>query len=378
MPEPLLPRRDFLRTAGVLALTPAGLAGLHRPRPAGPAPWPGYDDALVLDFLASPGLFNTTLDRSLDDAMVANAVASGITAVNLTVSGGGLESTMGRMAPWSAALARYPEALVQVRTLADLIDAKESGRLGLVFGFQDSTPLEGELERLDLYHDLGVRIIQLTYNGRNLAGDGCLEPGNAGLSRWGHALVERMDEKGVVVDLAHCGQRTTADAIVAARGPVAISHSGCKAVHDNPRSKRDEELRAMAAKGGVVGIYLMPFLAPGRPATADDVMAHVEHALDVCGEDHVGIGSDLSITPIEKDDTEYWRAHREFVTRRKASGSAAPGEDEEILFYVEDLNTPRRLERIADLMAARSHTARVIEKVIGGNFARLVRDVWGG
>ncbi|MBW3535425.1 MAG: dipeptidase [Gemmatimonadetes bacterium] len=376
MPDPLLARRDFLRAAGALALTPAALAGLGRPRSAGRTPWPGYEDALVLDFLASPGLFNTTLDRRLDDAMVANAVASGITAVNLTVSGGDLEGTMGRMAPWSAALARHPQALVQVRTVSDLGAAKETGRLGLIFGFQDSTPLEGDLDRIDLFHDLGVRVIQLTYNGRNLAGDGCLEPGNAGLSRWGHALVERMEEKGLVVDLAHCGQRTTADGIAAARGPVAISHSGCKAIHDNPRSKRDEELRAMADKGGVVGIYLMPFLAPGRPATADDVMAHVEHALDVCGEDHVGIGSDLSITPIEKDDAEYWRAHREFVARRKASGSAAPGEDEEILFYVEDLNTPRRLERIADHMAARGHAARVIEKVVGGNFARLIEEVW--
>lgn len=131
----------------------------------------------------------------------------------------------------------------------------------------------------------------------------------------------------------------------------------------------------MADGGGVVGIYLMPFLTPGRAPNRDDVLDHVEHALDVCGEDHVGIGSDLSITPIDGSD-EYWARHREFVAGRIERGVAAPNEDPDILFTVGDLNSHRRMELIADGLAGRGHSDRVVEKVIGGNWVRLFRDVW--
>jgi membrane dipeptidase len=389
-------RRDFLCAAGALALAPAPLASAAAAPPAGgPSPpthpatrpeggagsasWPGYERALVLDFLASPGLFNVPVDPPLSEAMVRNAVASGITAVNLTVSGGGADAfagTVAKIATWEGRIDARPDAFLRVRAVADLMRAKETKRLGVIYGFQDATPLGEEPERLALFHGLGVRIIQLTYNGRNLVGDGCLEPGNAGLSRFGRAVVERMNELGMIVDLAHCGERTTADAIAASKRPVAISHTGCRAVGDHPRSKRDEELRAMAEKGGVVGIYLMPFLTPGRAPRGADVVAHIEHALKVCGEEHVGIGSDLSITPID-GSAEYWRMHRDFVLARKKAGRAAPGEDENMLFYTEELNTPRRLERIAELLAARGHPSALIEKVIGGNFARLLGEVWG-
>jgi membrane dipeptidase len=143
----------------------------------------------------------------------------------------------------------------------------------------------------------------------------------------------------------------------------------------HPRSKDDEDLRAMAERGGVVGIYMVPFLSPGRASTAADLVAHIEHALEVCGEEHVGIGSDLSITPIDGSD-EYWSKHRQFVAARIAAGIAAPAEDPEILFMVPELNTERRMERIADALSSRRHPDRVIEKVIGGNWLRLCREVW--
>jgi membrane dipeptidase len=382
MPEPTpLSRRAFVGSVAALAATPAALSGAlrtpavrthgaHRlPR------WPGYDEAVVVDFLASPGYFNYPADPPLTADMVRNAVDSGITAVNVTVSGGDFEATVGRIARWEAEIERHPEALGRVRSTAQLADAKAKRRLGLIYGFQDATPVDRDLAGLEVFGDLGVKVIQLTYNVRNLVGDGCLEPGNAGLSNFGHALVERMDELGIIVDLGHCGQRTTAEGIGASANPVAISHSGCSAVAPHPRSKRDEELRIMAERGGVVGIYLMPFLTPGRVPTAGDVVAHVEHALDVCGEDHVGIGSDLSVTPIDMSDA-YWNAHREFVRRRIDQGIAAPNEDPDILFTVPDLNSPRRMEEIADLLAARGHGASVIEKILGRNWMRLCEEVW--
>jgi membrane dipeptidase len=390
-----LPRRDFLRVSAVLGVAP-GLAEralaetlFAPPRGASErsrapalgvsgrpgAPWPGYDAAIVVDFLASPGYFNYPENPPLDDEMVGNAVRSGITAVNVTVSSGGFASTAARIAEWMATLERFPEALRQVRTVDQLRAAKAEGRLGLVLGFQDTTPYEGSLDAIGVFHDFGVRVVQLTYNVRNLVGDGCLEPGNAGLSNFGRAVVERLDELGTIVDLSHCGKRTTAEGILASGGPVAITHSGCNAVARHPRSKDDEELRALAERGGVIGIYLMPFLTPGRVPTEADVVAHIEHALDVCGEDHVGIGSDLSSTPIDGSD-EYWAKHREFVAGRIERGIAAPAEDPDVLFTVPDLNSHRRMELIADALAARRHSDRVIEKVIGANWLRLCREVW--
>ncbi len=335
---------------------------------------------MVIDALASPGPFNVP-DREgnpLSVVMVENAKQSGITAVNLTLdtSGRGHESfdnAVASIAYWERELDAHRDVLLKIESSEDLLAAKESERLGLIFGFQDSAMLDGDLERLATFASLGIRIIQLTYNGRNLAGDGCLEPANAGLSRFGFALVERMNAMGIIIDLSHCGQRTTADAIAASRHPVAITHSGCSAVFEHPRSKRDEELRLMADKGGVLGIFLMPFLNPSGPATADHVIQHLTHAINVCGEDHVGIGSDQSITPIDASPA-YVEAVRHFATERKRLGVGAPREDE--LLFVPDLNSPRRMEMIADRLLAAGHSERRVEKIIGGNFARLFREVW--
>jgi membrane dipeptidase len=309
--------------------------------------------------------------------MARNAVESGITCVNLTVSSGDFESTVAKIARWEAEIERWPQALQRVRSVAQVKEAKRAGRLGIIYGFQDAVPLDRDLGRLQLFSDLGVKVIQLTYNVRNLVGDGCLEPANAGLSNYGRAMVARMNELGILVDLSHCGQRTTADGIEASAMPVAVSHSGCQAIAPHPRSKRDEELRALAERGGVVGIYLMPFLSPGRVPTTGDVVAHVEHAIQVCGEDHVGIGSDLSVTPIDGSES-YWAAHRQFVSQRVARGIAAPAEDPAILFTVPELNSPRRMERIADALESRGHSSARIEKVLGANWVRLFGEVWKG
>jgi membrane dipeptidase len=381
-------RRDFIRHAAGAGVAPAILGPLWpgaptlrsgRSEAVGPSSerWPGYEEAFVIDFLGSPGYFNYPENPPLDAEMVSNAATSGITAMNVTVSSGDTASTLHRMAPWFSNVERWPDVFRMVRTVDQLRDAKQTGRVGIVLGFQDTTPYEGELSRVEVFHDLGVRVVQLTYNVRNLVGDGCLEPGNAGLSSYGHEVVERLNDLGAIVDLSHCGKRTTAEGIAASSAPVGITHTGCNAVARHPRSKDDEELRAAADGGGVVGIYLMPFLSPGRVPTAEDVVAHVEHALRVCGEDHVGIGSDLSITPIDGSD-EYWSKHRQFVERRIEAGIAAPAEDPEVLFTVPDLNSHRRMERIADLLAGRGHPDRVIEKVIGGNWLRLCGEVWRG
>lgn len=374
-------RRTFVTSAAALVAAGRGVLGNLETTSASSTPraltaaWPGYDKATVIDFLASPGYFNYPLNPPLDDAMIGHAVHSGITAVNLTVSQSGFSDTVENIARWMTRMELHPAAFRQVRTVADIADAKVTKRLGVVLGFQDTVPFEGRIENVDIFRNLGVRVTQLTYNVRNLVGDGCLEPANGGLSRFGHSVVERMNAVGMLVDLSHCGQKTTAEGIAASRLPVAITHSGCNAVARHPRSKDDTELRALAEKGGVIGIYLMPFLSPGRVPTRADVLDHLEHAINVCGEEHVGIGSDLSTTPIDGSG-DYVTKHREFVAGRIAKGIAAPNEDPDILFTVPELNNDRRMELIAEGLASRGHPSARIEKVIGGNWLRLFGETW--
>lgn len=375
-------RREFalLGAAGALtSLVPRSLwrTGLTS------SGWPPYDRAIVIDNLATPGPFNvpSMFARPWTDVMVANAKASGITAVNVTISGGGptgvaaFESTVRNVAFVERELAAHPGVFLQVRTVADIKRAKDAGKVGLINGFQDATMLESDLARVDLFNDLGVRIIQLTYNVRNLVGDGCLEPGNAGLSAFGRAVVGRMNELGMLVDLSHCGRRTTTDAISGSVKPVAVTHSGCAALADLPRNKTDEQLKLLADRGGVAGIYTMPFLRMSGQPTAEDFIRHVEHAIQVCGEDHVGVGSDNSITPLDLS-LAFRAEHAGFVRARRQQGIGAPGEDENVFNYVPDLNSPRRMELIADALAARGHSSARIEKILGQNWLRLFGDVW--
>jgi membrane dipeptidase len=395
-----LDRRDFVRLSAAAALSPwlagVGCAGEGASSSGAAAgrggtgvgaggastadAWAGYDDAVVIDALAGPIQFNIPQQSlPLDDSVLDAVRRSGITAVNLTVNGRASEgesahdATWGRIREWERELEAHPDVFALVRGVDDIRGAKETGRLGLILGFQDTVPVQDDPARLDAFHGAGLLVVQLTYNVENRVGSGSLVPSDRGLTDLGRDVVARLDELGIVVDLSHCGPRTTLDGIEASTNPVAITHSGCNAVYRHPRSKDDEALRAMAERGGVVGIYLMPFLNPSGPPSAEDVLAHVEHALDVCGEDHVGIGSDQGIVPLDVSG-DFAERFEQVSAQRSALGIAAPRED--TIPYVPDLNHPRRLETIASMMEARGHSAAVIEKVIGGNFLRLFEEVW--
>ena len=340
------------------------------------AHWPGYEKAILIDALGGPG----GGDGPLSPAELADVRASGLTAVNLTVGALGsgadvFEQTFRTIGFWEREIDAHPDVLMRIKSAADLERAKASRRLGIVYGFQDATPLGDDPGRVELFSRFGVRVLQLTYNRRNLLGDGCLEPANAGLSRLGVQVVERMNEQGVLVDLSHCGHRTTLDGIAASKKPVAITHTGCAAVADLPRNKTDEELRGLARKGGVVGIYGMPFLRTKGQPMAADLIRHVEHALDVCGEDHVGIGTDGGISAVELTP-EYVKRFHDDVANRRRLGISAPGESEDVYTFLPDLNTPRRFETLAGLLRDRGHSEARVEKILGGNFARLFREVW--
>lgn len=372
-------RREFTRLALTAAAVPAVGLGLNLDSQRASRGRFRYNRAMVIDNLASPGPFNVPgrMDEPLTDEMLENSRASGITAVNVTVSGGSgdeaLEKTVAAMGYWEREIAEHPDALMKIRTVEDILRAKNEEKLGIIFGFQNTDMLGESTDLLGTFHDLGIRIVQLTYNLKNLVGDGCLQPNGGGLTKFGKKVVEKMNENGLLVDLSHCSTQTTREGILTSDKPVAITHSGCKAIYDHPRSKRDEELKLMADRGGVIGIYMMPFLnAQGQP-TSEHLMAHIEHAIKVCGEDHVGIGSDLSITPHVVTDN-YIAQHRKFAEIRQSAGIAAPREDE--LLFVKDLNSPRRMEMIGEKLLDRGHSAKRVRKILGGNWMQLFREVW--
>jgi len=361
--------------AGAFGAAPSAQPG---PIPAEPGR-SSYASGISIDALANPGSMNVPWPPRgpLTAGQRDNIVKSGLTALNVTVSADDFERTVENIALWTGEAARYPQLLSVVRRHDDIARAKKDRTLGLILGFQNTEMLERDLSRLDTFRQLGVLIIQLTYNIRNLVGDGCLEPGDAGLSGFGHEAVAKMNALGIAVDLSHCGTRTTATAIAASTKPPLITHSGCREVYRHPRSKEDRGLKAMADKGGVLGVYLMPFLGgapgPGQASPGEAVIRHIEHALQVCGEDHVGIGSDMSVSPVE-ETPGYRQAERAFAAGRAKGGIAAPDEDRPL--YIPDLNHPRRLETIAEQLVARGHSSLVVHKVIGGNFHRVFKDIW--
>jgi membrane dipeptidase len=179
-----------------------------------------------------------------------------------------------------------------------------------------------------------------------------------------------------MVDLSHSGEQICLDAVSASAKPIAITHTGCRALVDLPRNKSDRELRAVAEKGGFVGMYFMPFLAAGRQPMAADLVAHIEHAVKVCGEDHVGIGTDGTVCAID-DMPDYMRALEKEVQQRRAAGISAPGERADIVTFLPDLQGPDKFHKLADLLAKRGHSASRIDKILGLNFLRFAGDVWG-
>ncbi|MEQ1930668.1 MAG: membrane dipeptidase [Parvularculaceae bacterium] len=344
-----------------------------------------YARATVIDALGGPGGSkgdSETETEGLTDRHIADARASGLSAVNVTVSDVGnkpdaFENTIDAIAWFENEIDTHPDVFLRIRRGADLKAAKGSGRIGLIYGFQDLTPLNSSLDKIDTFHGLGLRVSQLAYNRRNLAGDGCLEPANGGLSLFGKEAVEKLNASRIVIDGSHGGVRLINEEIALSKAPMAVTHTGCRALNDVPRNIHDATMRALARKGGVMGVFSMPFLkAKGQPH-AEDLLRHIEHALRICGEDHVGLGSDGAISGEKIDDPKFQEDHRKFFEERLKLGISAPGEAADVYNVIPEYNDPRRFEKLAFDLSRRKVSDRVIEKVLGGNFARLFAEVWG-
>jgi membrane dipeptidase len=332
-----------------------------------------YARALILDANASPPLED---HFPLPQADLDVVRGSGINVIKLTL--GGINSdfahTVAAIAQIQQLFEVHPDYFTQVRVASDMERAKRERKLGIILSFESADMLGDKLDSLEVFRDLGVRVMQLSYNRKSPFAAGVMEPNGGGLTTLGRDAVRQMNRLGIAVDLSHANAATTADVLSVSVKPPVMTHAGCAAVHAHPRTKTDEQLRALAAKGGVVGIFDLPYLtaSPHQP-TVDDYMAHLQHALKVAGEDHVGIGSDVGIDPFDTSPKGMAEFAKELEERRTA-GLSAPEEDRPT--YVVGLNVPNRIEIIADRLLKGGYPAAVTEKVVGANFVRVFTQIW--
>jgi len=360
------PARGALRRARARPLIVNALGGLENPN---------------LALARPPGGAADTSRPDVDARAIADAKASGVSAVNITlgyVAGpeDPYEYTIETIGTWDRILRDHPADLIKVDRAGDILKARDEGKVGIIYGFQNAVQIGAKLERIDTFGDLGVGVIQLTYNPANALGDGSMAPENRGLTAFGRQVVERLNANKIMVDLSHSGERTCLDAIAASKQPISINHTGCRALTDLPRNKTDAELRGVAEKGGFVGVFFMPFLNLSGHASAEDVVAHIEHAVRVCGEDHVGIGTDGDVTGI--DDLGAYQSHlaHEVADRAKA-GIGATGERADTYPFVVDLRGVDQFKKLDRLLKAQGYKQARIDKILGLNFVAYAREVWG-
>jgi membrane dipeptidase len=324
-----------------------------------------FNRATVIDALSA--------DEDWDDPepIFAAYQAAGVTAIHTSLSNRNLAVAKRALAEWQERFERFPDRLMRVEKVAQIAEAKKTGRVGVLLGFQNATIVESDIRNLEPLYQAGTRCIQLTYNSRNLLGDGCTERTNAGLSDFGVAVVERMNELGIVVDLSHCGEATSRDGIAFSKRPAAFTHTMCKAVYDHVRAKSDDLLKAIAEKGGMVGIATLGyFIGPTAETSLDDYLRHVDHAVKVAGIDHVGLASDYSIRGIEKTHTrESWYVPRLSSFKPVYRVRWPP--------WIKELDPPERFRNIADGLGKRGYASAQIEKILGGNWVRYFGDVIG-
>ncbi len=333
-----------------------------------------YRRAVVLDgnLIAGP-LFGSPV---VDKASAARIRASGLTAIKETLGAttDGFAKTEQAIAELRAAIGRNPSLFTQITQAGQIAVSKRSGKVGIIFSFESGSMHEGRLASIDHFAHEGVRVMGLSYNIGSPFGGGTLQPAAYELTSLGREAVARMNAQGVTVDISHSNEASGAQAVAASKVPVLITHAGCAAVHPHPRNKSDALLRQVADRGGVTGIFDLSYLGnyPAYP-TLELYMRHLTHALDVCGEDHVGIGSDADIMAIDPSPAERADAEKHEAERHKL-GVAAP---EELTFpIVAGLNGPDRWQVICRELLKRGYRERTVEKVLGSNFARVFGETW--
>ncbi len=316
-----------------------------------------HRDLLVIDGLSA---------SSFDEELLPKLKAGGVTGVHQTV--GGRESfgdTVAAVMRFRSFLESHGTEVQLATTAAGIEKARNEGRIGVVMGFQGSDMLRGDEGLLPVFHELGVRIVQLAYNQRTWAGDGCTERTNCGLSLFGVRLVEALNKLRMMVDCSHTGENTTIDAIEASSAPVIVSHTNVRALCDNPRGVSDRVIDAIAAKGGVLGLTSFAyFLNKDGPATLDHYLDNVDYLVRRVGVEHVGVGLDLI-------EGRVYEPPLDPILFKPEAYPPLPWK------YAQGLESIREISNITRGLLDRDYPLESIRKIMGGNWLRIYREIWG-
>lgn len=319
-----------------------------------------HKDAIVFD-----GLVISNWSRGVFEDMRAGD----LTAANCTCSvWEGLRGTLDAVGRWNRMFREHADLILPVRTTADIRRAKKENKTGIVLGWQNTSGIEDNIDLLQIFKELGVGIMQLTYNTQNLVGSGCYEGRDSGLSDFGRDVIDEMNRLGILVDLSHVGAKTSEDAIKHSKKPVAYSHCLPSGLKPHPRNKSDEQLKFIADRGGFIGVTMFPpFLKRGTQSTVDDYVEAMDYIIGIAGEDCVGFGTDFT----QGHDAEFFR----YITHDKGNGR-------KLVDFGEVVN-PRGIQRLRDYPNLTAAMARAgwkeakIRKVLGENWMRLLNEVWG-
>ena len=283
-------------------------------------------------------------------------------SVNVGFAPHDIEATMRVLSSWRRQVLRKSESFALATTVDDVLAAQQEGRLAVGFDLEDSNPLGGEIGMVQAYYDLGVRSMLLTYNGENQAGFGCHAANDTGLTSFGCAVVDEMNVVGMMVDVSHCGYRTSMDALERSASPVIFSHSSMRAVWDHERNIRDDQARACAATGGVVGINGVGIFLGDNDISVQAMVRHIDYAVELIGPAHVGIGTDYVF---DNNDLNRELAENPQIfpeTYRRAGRI--------------DFFPPEQLVPLEAELFSRGYPAADIAAIMGGNFLRVARQVW--
>lgn len=352
-------RREALKTMAAVA------AALAIPASALAARKNFYDRSLVIDALC--------FGREWEDQAFEGLKAAGYSGIIESLPRQNLQTAIDALVAWRKRFDEHPDKIIPALSAADFHSAKSTGRTAVMMNFQDATMLEGDINNVVALHALGMRSFQLTYNYRNRLGDGCLERTNAGLSEFGIAVVERMNEAGVMIDLSHCGPQTTLDGIEFSQKPVAMTHTFCADLRPHPRAKPDETIRACADKGGVTGICALGYFIgpdPGGKTTIEDYITHVEHAVNIAGIDHVGLSTDFPPQGISP-----WATRENWYEPRLESFK--PSYEVRWPPWIPELDSPDRFRTLVQMLEKRGWSESNLEKLLGLNWLRLLEQTIG-
>jgi membrane dipeptidase len=329
--------------------------------------------SLVIDMLA-PLKITLSADyitHRLTDAEAAEFKASGITGFHNAYGLGGpgaKEQALTFLAGWQGFAGRNSHVFTLVDGVADLDRAKADKKCAVIMGIQNAEHFE-KVEDVALFRRLGLRCAQLTYNSQNLIGSGSTERVDGGISDYGAAIIAEMEKQHMLVDVSHCGDQTTLDAIAIAKGPIAITHSNVRALVDHPRVKTDAAIKALAAKGGVMGITgVRMFVSTTDPTNVGHMADHIDHVAKLVGIDHVGIGSDADLHGYDDMKPD------EYALLKGAYKGSYAFRDK---IDIDGFDHPLKVFDLTEELIRRGYSNNNITAVLGGNFRRLLAQVWG-